>query len=97
VFGQNNFGLAQVLRIPRGEAHKYIQSYFKRYARVRRHMDAIIADARQPQVVSTLLEVPTGEVDSFCPWVKTEMEAAYELRLPLVVEVHRGATWGDAH
>jgi DNA polymerase I len=163
VFGQTDFGLAQVLRIPRGEAHKYIQSYFERYARVRSHMDAMIADARRTQVVSTLLgrtralpeiaskrpqdrnyaeriarntpiqgsaadilklamlrvarglskfpqvrllltvhdelvfEVPTGEVEAFCPWVKAEMEAAYELRVPLVVEVHGGPSWGDAH
>jgi DNA polymerase-1 len=163
VFGQTDFGLAQVLRIPRSEAHKYIQSYFERYARVRGHMDAIIADARRTQVVSTLLgrtralpeinskrpqernyaeriarntpiqgsaadilklsmlrvarglskfpqvrllltvhdelvfEVPTAEVEAFCPWVKAEMEAAYELRVPLVVDVHSGASWGDAH
>lgn len=163
VFGQTDFGLAQVLRIPRAEAHKYIQSYFERYARVRVHMDAMIADARRTQVVSTLLgrtralpeiaakrpqdrnyaeriarntpiqgsaadilklamlrvarglskfpqvrllltvhdelvfEVPTAEVETFCPWVKAEMEAAYELRVPLVVEVHAGPSWGDAH
>jgi DNA polymerase I len=163
VFGQTDFGLAQVLRIPRSEAHKYIQSYFDRYARVRSHMDAMIADARRTQMVSTLLgriralpeiaakrpqdrsyaeriarntpiqgsaadilklamlrvarglakfplvrllltvhdelvfEVPNGEVEAFCPWVKAEMEAAYELRVPLVVEVHAGPSWGDAH
>jgi DNA polymerase-1 len=163
VFGQTDFGLAQVLRIPRSEAHKYIQSYFERYARVRGHMDAMIAEARRTQVVSTLLgriralpeinakrsqdrnyaeriarntpiqgsaadilklamlrvarglskfpqvrllltvhdelvfEVPTVDVEAFCPWVKAEMEAAYELRVPLVVEVHAGASWGDAH
>jgi DNA polymerase-1 len=55
VFGQGDFGLAQVLHIPRAEAHKYIESYFKRYARVREHMDAMIADARRTQSVSTLL------------------------------------------
>jgi len=163
VFGQTDFGLGQVLRIPRSEAHKYIQSYFERYARVRAHMDATIAEARRTQMVSTLLgrtralpeiaakrtqdrsyaeriarntpiqgsaadilklamlrvarglsrfpevrllltvhdelvfEVPTAEVEAFCPWVKAEMEAAYELRVPLVVEVHAGASWGEAH
>jgi DNA polymerase I len=163
VFGQTDFGLAQVLRIPRAEAHKYIQSYFERYARVRGYMDATIAEARRTQVVSTLLgrtralpeiaakrpqdrnyaeriarntpiqgsaadilklamlrvarglvrfpqvrllltvhdelvfEVPTGDVEAFCPWVKAEMEAAYELHVPLVVEVRHGASWGDAH
>jgi DNA polymerase-1 len=163
VFGQTDFGLAQVLRIPRAEAHKYIQSYFERYARVRAHMDEMIAEARRTQMVSTLLgrtralpeiaakrpqdrnyaeriarntpiqgsaadilklamlrvarglskfpevrllltvhdelvfEVPSHEVEAFCPWVKAEMEAAYDLRVPLVVEVHAGPTWGDAH
>jgi DNA polymerase-1 len=55
VFGQTDFGLAQVLRIPRGEAHQYIESYFRRYASVRQYMDATIALARRTQVVSTLL------------------------------------------
>jgi DNA polymerase-1 len=44
-----------------------------------------------------VFEVPTVDVEAFCPWVKAEMEAAYELRVPLVVEVHAGASWGDAH
>jgi DNA polymerase-1 len=163
VFGQTDFGLAQVLRIPRADAHRYIESYFVRYARVKSHMDATIADARRTQVVSTLLgraralpeinakrpqerayaeriarntpiqgsaadilklamlrvarglskfpqvrmlltvhdelvfEVPGADLEAFCPWVKAEMEAAYELRVPLVVEVRSGASWGEAH
>ena len=163
VFGQGDFGLAQVLHIPRSEAHKYIDSYFKRYARVREHMDTMIAEARRTQSVSTLLgrtralpeinakrpqernyaeriarntpiqgsaadilklamlrvarglsrfpevrllltvhdelvfEVPQSNLDDFSPWVKHEMEAAYELQVPLVVDVKSGPTWGDAH
>jgi DNA polymerase-1 len=163
VFGQGDFGLAQVLHIPRAEAHKYIESYFKRYARVREHMDAMIADARRTQSVSTLLgrtralpeinakrpqernyaeriarntpiqgsaadilklamlrvarglsrfpdvrllltvhdelvfEVPESSLEEFSPWVKHEMESAYELAVPLVVDVHAGRSWGDAH
>jgi DNA polymerase I len=163
VFGQTDFGLAQALRIPRGEAHQYIESYFTRYARVRAYMDRVIADTRRSLAVTTLLgrtralpdinakhpqdrnyaeriarntpiqgsaadilklamlrvhrgraafpkvrllltvhdelvfEVPEGDVDAFCPWVKREMEAAYELRVPLVVDVHSGASWGEAH
>ncbi len=162
VFGQSDFGLAQVLRIPRAQAHEYIKSYFERYARVRLYMDATIAEARRTQLVSTLLgrtrplpeikakrphersyaeriarntpiqgsaadilklamlrvakglerfprvrllltvhdelvfEVPREETPAFCPWVKAEMEAAYPLRVPLIVDVHAGATWGDA-
>jgi DNA polymerase-1 len=163
VFGQTDFGLGQALRIPRGEARAYIDSYFARYARVRAYMDETIAAARRTQVVSTLLgrtralpeinakrpqlrnyaeriarntpiqgsaadilklamlrvhrglaafpavrllltvhdelvfEVPEGEVAAFCPWVKREMEAACELRVPLVVDVKSGASWGEAH
>ncbi len=162
-FGQTDFGLAQVLRIPRAQAHRYIQGYFERYARVRSYMDNMVAEARRTQVVSTLLgriralpeivakrpqdrgyaeriarntpiqgsaadilklamlrvagglakfpevrllltvhdelvfEVPTEQVTSFTPWVKAEMEAAYQLRVPLVVEVSSGASWGEAH
>jgi DNA polymerase I len=163
VFGQGDFGLAQVLHIPRAEAHKYIDSYFKRYASVRAHMDAMIADARRTLSVSTLLgrtralpeigskrpqernyaeriarntpiqgsaadilklamlrvarglsrfpnvrllltvhdelvfEVPQSDLKDFNPWVKHEMESAYELKVPLVVDVHAGPSWGDAH
>jgi DNA polymerase I len=163
VFGQTGFGLAQVLRVPRAEAQKYIDSYFKRYARVREHMDAMIAEARRTQSVSTLLgrtralpeinakrlqernyaeriarntpiqgsaadilklamlrvaaglsrfpevrllltvhdelvfEVLQTDLAEFCPWVKREMESAYELQVPLVVDVHAGPSWGDAH
>ncbi len=163
VFGQTDFGLGQVLHIPRAEAHKYIESYFQRYARVRGHMDEMIANARRTGSVSTLLgrtralpeinskrpqernyaeriarntpiqgsaadilklamlrvagglarfpevhllltvhdelvfEVPQAEVDDFSRWVKGEMQSAYELRVPLVVDVHAGRSWGDAH
>ena len=47
VFGQTDFGLAQVLRIPRAEARAYIDSYFARYAGVRTYMERAIADARE--------------------------------------------------
>jgi DNA polymerase-1 len=163
VFGQTDFGLAQTLRIPRAEAHQYIETYFARYARVREYMDKTIAAARTTQSVSTLLgrtralpdinakqpaarnyaeriarntpiqgsaadilklamlrvhrglgafpkvrllltvhdelvfEVPESDLDAFCPWVKRTMEAAFELNVPLVVDVHHGATWGEAH
>jgi DNA polymerase-1 len=163
VFGQTDFGLAQALRIPRGDARQYIESYFARYARVRTYMDGVIADTRRTQVVSTLLgrtralpeinakqpqarnyaeriarntpiqgsaadilklamlrvhrglpefprvrmlltvhdelvfEVPEADVAAFGPWVKRAMEGAFELRVPLVVDVKSGASWGEAH
>ncbi|HXU65177.1 MAG TPA: DNA polymerase I [Polyangia bacterium] len=55
VFGQTDFGLAQVLRIPRTEARAYIDSYFARYAGVRAYMERSIADAREAAAVTTLL------------------------------------------
>ncbi|HMC94006.1 MAG TPA: DNA polymerase I [Polyangia bacterium] len=55
VFGQGDFGLAQVLRIPRAQARTYIDSYFTRYAGVRAYMERAIADARASASVSTLL------------------------------------------
>jgi len=44
-----------------------------------------------------VFEVPEADLEAFRPWVKHEMEAAYALDVPLVVDVHSGRTWGDAH
>ena len=55
VFGQGEFGLSQVLRIPRAQAREYIASYFNRYAGVRAYMDGAIAEARAKGESSTLL------------------------------------------
>jgi DNA polymerase-1 len=168
VFGQSDFGLSQVLRIPRAQARQYIDSYFARYVGVRRYMERAIADARDTGEVTTLLgrrrplpeiraaraqdrsygermarntpiqgsaadllklamirvdaaleatrrssapgaellltvhdelvfEVPEAAVDTFKQWVKNEMESVYLLKVPLVVDVGAGPTWGDAH
>ena len=176
VFGQTDFGLAQVLRIPRAQARQYIDSYFARYVGVRRYMERAIADARASGEVSTLLgrrrplpeiraaraqdrsygermarntpiqgsaadllklamirvdaaleeqraenrrrgnsggpellltvhdelvfEVPRrpGRAhDAFKRWVKNQMESVYDLKVPLVVDVGAGPTWGEAH
>ena len=162
-FGQTDFGLAQVLRIPRHEAHEYIDRYFARYAGVRAYMQESIVEARRTQTTSTLLgrvralpeiaakqpqvrnyaeriarntpiqgsaadilklamlrvyhglehfpgvrllltvhdelilEVPAADVEAFGPWLKHEMESAFVLRVPLVVDVHTGRSWGEAH
>jgi DNA polymerase I len=168
VFGQSDFGLSQVLRIPRAQARQYIDSYFARYVGVRRYMERAIADARDTGEVTTLLgrrrplpeiraaraqdrsygermarntpiqgsaadllklamirvdaaleaarrssapgaellltvhdelvfEVPEAAVDTFKQWVKNEMESVYLLKVPLVVDVGAGPTWGQAH
>jgi DNA polymerase-1 len=54
-YGQSDFGLAQVLRIPRAQARSYIQSYFERYAGVRAYMERSIAEARASAETVTLL------------------------------------------
>ncbi|HET6280902.1 MAG TPA: DNA polymerase I [Polyangia bacterium] len=167
VFGQSDFGLAQVLRIPRAQARQYIDSYFQRYAGVRAYMERAIADARAAGEVVTLLgrrrplpeiratraqdrayaeriarntpiqgsaadllklamirvdhvieagsgpaagaqllltvhdelvfEVAEDRVPDFKVWIKAEMEGVYALRVPLVVDVGSGSTWGNAH
>jgi DNA polymerase-1 len=54
-YGQSDFGLAQVLRIPRAQARTYIESYFQRYAGVKAYMQRTIAEARANAEVVTLL------------------------------------------
>ena len=44
-----------------------------------------------------VFEVPEAAVDTFKQWVKNEMESVYLLKVPLVVDVGAGPTWGDAH
>ncbi|HVR03957.1 MAG TPA: DNA polymerase I [Polyangia bacterium] len=55
VFGQGEFGLSQVLRIPRAQAREYIASYFNRYAGVRAYMETAIVTARATGESATLL------------------------------------------
>ena len=44
-----------------------------------------------------VFEVPEAAVDTFKQWVKNEMESVYLLKVPLVVDVGAGPTWGQAH
>jgi DNA polymerase I len=44
-----------------------------------------------------VFEVEEASVAPFSTWVRREMEAVHELRVPLVVDVGSGLTWGDAH
>lgn len=54
VYGQTSFGLATSLGIPRGEADKYIKSYFERYAGVKKFIDEAIARVRTLGYAETL-------------------------------------------
>jgi DNA polymerase-1 len=54
VYGISPFGLAQQLGIEQGEAHRYIQRYFERYAGVRAFIDRTLDEVRRTQSVRTL-------------------------------------------
>jgi len=54
VYGLSAFGLSQQLGIEPGEAKKFIDAYFEKYAGVRAFIDATLAQARQDQKVRTL-------------------------------------------
>ncbi len=55
IYGQTQFALARNLRIPRGEASRYIKAFFERYHGVRTYLDALVAEARETGAVRTLL------------------------------------------
>jgi len=54
IYGMSAFGLAKQLDIPRGEAQKYIDTYFKRYPGVLSYMEETRAIAADLGYVSTL-------------------------------------------
>jgi DNA polymerase-1 len=69
VYGISSFGLARQLGISRKEAEHYIQSYFLRYAGVRRFIDDTIANVRATGVTKTLFgrERPIPDMNSRNP------------------------------
>ena len=44
-----------------------------------------------------VLEVPPAELDEIRELVREGMEGALELKVPLVVDLHTGANWAEAH
>ncbi len=54
VYGLSAFGLSQQLGIEPGEARKFIDAYFEKYAGVRAFIDATIERTRRDQKVKTL-------------------------------------------
>jgi DNA polymerase-1 len=69
VYGQTPFGLATNLGIDRGEAERYIRSYFELYTGVRKWIDATIAEVRKTGVSRTLFgrERPIPDMNSRNP------------------------------
>ena len=54
IYGISAFGLARQLRIPRGDAARYIDAYFERYPGIRDYMEAAKKQAREQGFVTTL-------------------------------------------
>ncbi|HXM39617.1 MAG TPA: DNA polymerase I [Bryobacteraceae bacterium] len=69
VYGISAFGLAAQLGIPQRDAQAYIESYFARYAGVRKFIEATIAEVRRTGVARTLLgrERPIPDINSRNP------------------------------
>lgn len=44
-----------------------------------------------------VFEVPKSELEALKTMVQTEMENAYNLKVPLVVDIGVGANWLEAH
>ncbi len=69
VYGISPFGLSQQLGISRAEAERYIESYFARYAGVRRFIDDTIGEVRRTGFTRTLFgrERPIPDINSRNP------------------------------
>ena len=55
MYGQTAYGLAAQLGIPVGEAAKFIDAYYERYASVERFFEQVLIDCREKGYVTTLL------------------------------------------
>jgi DNA polymerase-1 len=44
-----------------------------------------------------VFDVFKPELEDVCKMIKSEMEHAYELKVPLVVDMGNGANWLEAH
>jgi DNA polymerase-1 len=162
VYGMSDLGLAWRMKMDRGEAQRFIDEYFKRYAQVRRYVIETKAFATEQGYVETLLgrrryiadmtspngairgaaermainmpiqgtaadimkiamrrvyerlaksdlkarvllqvhdelvaEVPKADVDEMAAILAEEMSSAYQLEVPLVVDVRSGANWDE--
>jgi len=69
VYGISPFGLSNQLGISRQAAEKYIESYFERYAGVKRFIERTVAEVRKTGITRTLLgrERPIPDINSRNP------------------------------
>lgn len=76
IYGMSAHGLAAQLGVPHGEAQRYIDTYFDRYAGVRRFLDSTLAAAETCGYVTTLLGRvrPVPEIHSATAQVRAAAE-----------------------
>lgn len=55
IYGISDFGLARGIKITRGEAARFIESYFHHYKRVKEFLDEVVAKAKEDGYVTTIL------------------------------------------
>lgn len=56
MYGQTSFGLSQTLRIPQGEAKRYITSYFEKFSSVKAFLDGLREKCEETGYAETLFE-----------------------------------------
>ena len=54
VYGMGDYSLSQDLKISVKEAKAYIESYFEKYANVKKYLDSTVSDAKENGFVSTM-------------------------------------------
>jgi len=69
IYGISGFGLARNLRIPRGEAQAFIDTYFERFPGIRAYMDKTIGFAKEHGYVETMFKrrIHTPEINAKGP------------------------------
>ncbi len=69
IYGISAFGLARNLRIPRGEAQKFIDTYFERFPGIREYMDETVKGAKDKGYVETMFgrRIHTPEINARGP------------------------------
>jgi DNA polymerase-1 len=67
VYGLSDYGLSRDIKVTRGEARRYIENYFARYAGVKTYIDRVVREAREKGYVTTLLNRRRYLPDLFSP------------------------------
>jgi len=78
IYGISGFGLARNLRIPRGEAQEFINTYFERFPGIRTYMDETKEFAKSKGYVQTLFgrKIHTPEINAKGPRASFAYRAA---------------------